>query len=91
MSLYVRSWLFLGWTLLVLLTMPLWWWNGLVPLLGDGPGAVAGLAVWLAHGIASPWLFRCPKCRTSPFTSGMLAHPWPNANCSGCGQDLGAA
>ena len=92
MTLYRKAWLFTGWTMLVFVTSPLWlFWPftrlGII-------GALPGMALWLAHGAAFLWLFRCPECGTSPFTTRLgfvgISHPWPRRCCSKCGKDLRA-
>jgi hypothetical protein len=78
-TLYRKAWLFMGWTMLAFVTSPLWlFW----PFVCWGPiGALPGMALWLAHGAAALWLFRCPECGTSPFTTRLgfmrISHPWP--------------
>jgi hypothetical protein len=90
MSLYRKSWLFTAWAMLVLISSPLWlFW----PLDRWGfLGALPGMAFFLAHGAAALWLFRCPECGTSPFTTQAsfmgISHPWPRRYCSKCDRDL---
>jgi hypothetical protein len=90
MTLYRKAWLFTGWTMFVFVTSPLWlFW----PFMTLGLiGALPGMALWLAHGAAFLWLFRCPECGTSPFTTRLgsigISHPWPRRCCSKCGKNL---
>ena len=89
MSLYRKAWLFMGWTILVLVTLPTW-----EPLVAQafGPGGKQfALMLWVAHGIIAVVLFTCPDCRCSLFRSEgsffRAHHPWPNKICSRCGRD----
>lgn len=92
MSLYVKAWFFMGWTILILVTMPMW-----EPILKHlfGPGGTQlGLIIWAAHGIGAYFLFACPECGCSLFkTEGSFfnaRHPWPNKKCSRCRRDHSA-
>ncbi|GGF76659.1 hypothetical protein GCM10007301_40680 [Azorhizobium oxalatiphilum] len=89
MSIYVRSWLFALWSALVLISFP--WW---LPLLRGtlGPvGLLFGAAFWLGHGLAALYLFACPTCGLSLFSSGKGLitgrSPIPRRRCGHCGRD----
>ena len=89
MSLYTRSWLFVAWVSMVLLTFPLWI-TSLEERFGSA-GWIAGATFWLGHGVVMMFLFRCPECGLSPFLSnkGFIAWstPWPRKTCGHCGHD----
>lgn len=89
MSLYTKSWLFVAWTLLVLLAFPYW-----LPFLEEvfGPfGLLVGAAFWLGHGVIARFCFTCPECDLSTFQTrrgGIPGYsPWPRKICSRCGYD----
>jgi hypothetical protein len=55
MSLYRKAWLFMAWTMILFLAAPFWL---LWPASRWGfVGALPGMILWLAHGVASLWLF----------------------------------
>lgn len=78
------------WTVLVFFTSG-WWLFG--PFIKWGPlAALPGMAFWLAHGVATVWVFRCPECGCSAFASGKgwfaVYTLWPHKTCHNCGLDL---
>jgi len=92
MTLYAKAWLFMAWTVLVLVTMPTW--EPLVRHLFGPGGAKLALMFWVAHGLVALFLFTCPDCGFSLFKSEgsffTAHHPWPNRICSRCGRDHSA-
>ncbi|MDP9414700.1 MAG: hypothetical protein M3Q08_11580 [Pseudomonadota bacterium] len=91
MSLYRKAWLFTGWTLLVFLTSPIWFF---APVERWGmAAALPGMIFWFAHGAVMVWVLKCPDCGCSLYLiskrlPGFYA-PWPKRKCSCCGFDMG--
>jgi len=90
MSRYYKAWLFMIWTVTLLLTSPDWT-RGLAGALGTSRSTV-GAAVFAAHALFFVFVLVCPKCGMSLFKSDSglffyVHHPWPNKRCSRCGHD----
>jgi len=89
MSLYLKAWLFLGSTVLLLITLPLW--QPLVERAFGPTWSHFALVSWGMLGIVGYYLFSCPECGCSLMrTEGRflnIFHPWPDRKCSRCGRD----
>jgi len=89
MSLYLKAWLFMGSTVLLLITLPYWY-----PVVEHAFGPTCShlaLLIWGGLGFTAYYLFSCPECGCSLLrTEGAFFnthHPWPNKKCSRCGRD----
>jgi hypothetical protein len=89
MSLYAKSWLFTAWIFGTLVMFPVW-----QPFLQNtfgSAGSMIGLTLCVSQSFVAMFLFACPDCRFSLFTSDgsffQANHPWPNKMCSRCGRD----
>lgn len=90
MTRYYKAWLFMIWTVTLILTSPDWT-AGLASLLGMS-SSTAATAVFAVHALFFVFVLTCPKCGLSLFKSDSglflyVYHPWPNKRCSRCGQD----
>jgi len=66
MSLYQKSWLYVGWMLFVFITST-FWLSYLTRIYGV-PGQVVGSIIWLAHGLPALFWFKCRMCGVSIFS-----------------------
>ncbi|MBN9046693.1 MAG: hypothetical protein J0H18_13665 [Rhizobiales bacterium] len=89
MSLYLKSWLFTLWIVVLIFTFSHW-----LPLFERllGPfGLIAGFAFFIGHWFAALYGFYCPECGLSVYRSskGLFASygPIPRRRCGHCGHD----
>ena len=90
MSPYRKSWLFVGWSMFLTFTFPIW-----LDILGEWfgiAGYVVGIAFLLSHGVVAICWFSCPRCRRSIFMRSGWINPHyniiPKKTCDNCGRDL---
>lgn len=67
MSLYAKSWLFTAWVFVLMFTFPNW--HIFLRSHFGSAGTPIAVVFWLSHGLAMLYVFVCPACGFSLFTS----------------------